>query len=88
MAKKINEPELWAYFTRMADNGSTCTLAPYEVHRLWDGEVCWVLKDTRWHVQRYPSTPQVIGIYDDKEEAEQERNRRNSAHALDILGIC
>jgi hypothetical protein len=59
-------------------------LAPYEVHRLWDGEVCWVLKDMR---RPNKWMPQIVGIYDDKEEAEQERNRRNSAHALDTLGI-
>ena len=59
-------------------------LAPFQVLRYYDGEVRWVLKDMR---RPNKWMPQIVEIYDDKEAAEHERNRRNSAHALDTLGI-
>ncbi len=53
-------------------------LAPYQIQRNFDGtEVMWLVVD---------EAGKAVG-YDTREEAEAERNRLNSKHALDILGI-
>jgi len=58
-------------------------LAPYSVHRFFDGaEVMWIVEKGI-----YRGLCLDTQVYDTREEAEAERNRLNSKHALDILGI-
>ena len=56
-------------------------LAPYQIGRYFDGsEVMWLIKkegDPRC----------ALFLFETREEAEAERDRLNSAHAMDALGI-
>ena len=56
-------------------------LAPHQIQRYFDGsEVIWIITkegDPRCAVDKFET----------REEAEAERNRLNSRHALDTLGI-
>ena len=55
-------------------------LAPYSVHRFFDGaEVTWVLKKDG------DSFHYIHNICETREEAEWERNRLNTRHALDSI---
>jgi len=55
-------------------------LAPYSVRRFFDGtEVTWILKKDG------DSFHYVHDIYETREDAESERNRLNTRHALDSI---
>ena len=57
-------------------------LAPFRVARWFDGtEVLWLVEDSS------PNGGSVHHACETREEAVEERNRLNSKHALDSLGI-
>ena len=61
----------------------TTKLAPYQIRRHFDGsEVIWLITkegDPRRHC--------AVSLFETREEAEAERDRLNSAYAMDVLGI-
>jgi hypothetical protein len=61
----------------------TDELAPYAVQRYYDGEAVW------YHLVRDMAGQRKViwECYETREDAVHERNRLNSAHAMDTLGI-
>ena len=56
-------------------------LAPYKVLRHFDGsEVVWL-------ITKEGDPRCAVDLFETREEAEAERNRLNSAYAMDALGI-
>ena len=64
----------------------TVNLAPYQVLRHIDGvEVQWFVIDTR--ICLLQSISNVKAMFECREDATHECSRRNSAYAMDKLGI-
>ena len=59
----------------------TDKLAPYQIRRHFDGsEVIWL-------ITKEGDPRCAVDLFETREEAEAERNRLNSAYAMDALGI-
>ena len=58
-------------------------LAPYRIRRFFDGD------EVHWFVIKFieQNNYEILGNFECKEDAEYERNRLNSAHAMDTIGI-
>ena len=65
-------------------------LAPYKVLRHFDGvEIHWYVVNTAHplHAPEYGALASVVDHFECRQDAAHECSRRNSAHAMDALGI-